>query len=115
MERIWMPGPRIPEFALVRIEHAVERSSEKNRAGLSKDFSEFGVQVGHEQAGISGIGSAALDERAQHCGDKGGADTMSHNVTNKDAGNGVGEADDVEKIAAYKAGRDIPVVKARFG
>ena len=65
-----MPGSRVSKFAPVCIEHAVESRCEKNSVSLPEDLGKLGVEVGHEHAGISGIGSAAFDERAQHRGNE---------------------------------------------
>ena len=108
-----MPGSCVPKFAPVCIEHAVKSSCKKNSVSLPEDLGKLGVEVGHEHAGISGIGSAAFDESAQHRGNERGANAVSHYVTNKDTGGGVGEADSVEKVATNKAGCDITVVEVR--
>ena len=109
-----MAGPRVAHRHLVAAENAVERGDEQDGSGLLQDRGQLAIQVRHEQSRIGQVHAFGGDERAQHRGNKRGADPVAHHVKNKYARFLVGDAHDMKKIAADQTGRLIKVSETQL-
>src|SRR6476469_5854953 len=86
------------------IKEAIKRGDEEDGARLLEDSCKVAVHASHEQAGILQVRTFSCDECAQHRRDERGTNSMPHHIADKDASLVIGDAHDVEEIAADHAG-----------
>ena len=88
-EGLGMAGVGVAQDAGLGIGDEIKGGGKHGRSGAFEDVAQVGVELAHEIPGFAREGLQLLGHRTDHGGDEGGADAMTGDVADEDAGFGV--------------------------
>src|SRR5262245_23257348 len=110
-QRTRMPGAGKAQFAFSDVCDAIECCRQKWLGGAPEDRVKAAVDFTQKRSGVHGDGDQFLDEPAQNGGDQCGPHPMTHDVTDKNACDGISDWKYVEKIAAHSRSRKVAMIE----